>query len=62
MDGKLANQFEEFSRLFNRMLHFSFASLGISCRELSDRSFQFGNFFELTQAGAKLARVVVRRP
>ena len=43
----------------NKTFRFTFASLVITCQELSDRSLEFRRFFEFTQAGERLASVVV---
>src|SRR5260221_476641 len=43
----------------NTRFDFSFASLRLSCRELTDRSLQHRGVFEFTQTGSRLARVIV---
>lgn len=44
---------------FNKEFRFIFASMFITCKNLSDRSLEFRRFFEFTQTGEKLASVVV---
>ncbi|MBR1170382.1 DUF2806 domain-containing protein [Bradyrhizobium liaoningense] len=43
----------------NKTFWLSFASLAITCRELSDRSLAYRNFYELSQSGRALAAAVI---
>jgi hypothetical protein len=42
----------------NRTFGFRLCSMRIECRELSDRSLEFRHFYELTEAGRRLAEIV----